>query len=177
MKTHNSRNNPPRTPKPIFSRRRRRCFLLRAGRPLPPDGRPPPGGRPPEPGGRPDPGGPPEPGGRPAPLPPLRAAVVRARPDGGTAGRPAPEPRVAPPPPPVLRVRAGAGRRTEPARGPTAEVSSWGGTREFLFPDSWWATTGVPVRSLASLAVDAGEDLLRQRPAGAAVTEGPAVTA
>src|SRR5215218_5423081 len=103
---------PATRPAKIFSRRLRRCFLFRGPLPLGPPGREPAGrgGR----GGR---------GGPPLPLP-LRAAVVRGRPPaGGRAGvRP-------PPPPPVLRVRVGAGRRTDPAREATGEVSSWVGTR------------------------------------------------
>src|SRR5687767_2006569 len=117
----------------IFSRRLRSCFLLRAAPrgllpllpPLPVAGRAP-AGRPPE--GRP-------PAGRPA-VPPLRDAVVRARPS-----RP-------PPPPPVLRARAGAGRRTDPARGATGEVSSWDGTREPLSDCRGSATGTAPVAAL-----------------------------
>src|SRR3954469_9005765 len=106
-------------PARILSRRLRRCFLLRPPLARLPDGRPlpPPGGplRPP-PAGRPD--CPPEDDAA------ARDAVVRARPP--LAGRRAPPPE---PPPPVLRVRAGGGRRTDPARGATGEVSSWDGTR------------------------------------------------
>src|SRR4051794_23391114 len=98
-------NRPPR----IFRRRLRRCFLERAAAPrgfavpLVPD-------PPPDRGGA---------------ARPLRAAVVRARPPGGGG-------REGLPPPPVGRERDGGGRRTEPARGATGEVSSWDGTREPL---------------------------------------------
>src|SRR5690349_19620865 len=98
----------------IFSRRLRRCFFERAALPF--------GLAPPR---VPDPPDPRAGAGR-----PLRAAVVRARPPAG--GRPEP-------PPPVGRERDGDGRRTEPARGATGEVSSWAGTREPLSGLSWSA--------------------------------------
>src|SRR3954449_1687240 len=126
-KTPTSTTRPATTAAAIVSRRRRRCFFVRppfGPRPFPaPLGGRLPGGRPP--GGRPPPEPPPEPppGGRPVPEPPpVRDAVVRARPP--PAGRRAPLP-----PPAPVRARAGGGRRTEPARGATGEVSSWGGTR------------------------------------------------
>src|SRR3954454_554382 len=116
---------PARRAAVIFSRRPRRCFFVRGALPrgffrgplppVPPPRDPPPGGR--LPGGRPPP---------PEDAAPLRDAVVRARPL--LAGFRAPP--AARPPPPVLPVRAGGGRRTEPARGGTGEVSSWKGTRE-----------------------------------------------
>src|SRR5688572_11629794 len=95
---------PANRPPTIFSRRPRFCFLVRAALPLVPvaPGR--------------------LPAGRGGWAVPVRDAVVRARAPAG--GRPDPRP-----PPPVLRVRAGGGRRTEPARGATGEVSSWDGTR------------------------------------------------
>src|SRR5688572_577858 len=112
----------------IFSRRRRFCF----GRTLPLPFLPLALAAPPRPaGGRPRPG---PPDGA-----PLRAAVVRPPrpPGGGLRGPPeppAPRPPLDPsdprPPPPVLRVRVVGGRRTEPARGATGEVSSCGGTRQ-----------------------------------------------
>src|SRR3954451_8453193 len=106
-------------PPAIFSRRLRRCFFDRVlpfGCPVP------------------------RPGGRPPDDAAVRAAVVRARPlpAGGRRGPPAPLPppeRPPPegrPPPPVGRLRTGGGRRTDPARGATGEVSSWLGTREPL---------------------------------------------
>jgi len=113
---------PASRPAVIFSLRLRRCFFVRValprgflrGPPLPPPPVPPP--RDPPPGGR-------LPGGRPPPPDagaPVREAVVRARPP--PAGFRAP-------PPAVLRVRAGGGRRTDPERGATGEVSSWDGTQ------------------------------------------------
>src|SRR5919202_2668441 len=58
---------------------------------------------------------------------PPRVAVVRTpRPAGGRPPRPAGG---RPPPPPPPAVRPDGGRRTEPLRGPTGEVSSWGGTQ------------------------------------------------
>src|SRR5687768_4907930 len=109
------------TPATILSLRLRRCFFDRAALPrgrVPPFREPPPA-----PAGRP-------PVGRPDDPAPVRAAVVRARPPAG--GLRAPLPPAPRPPPPVLRVRAGGGRRTDPARGATGEVSSWDGTREPL---------------------------------------------
>src|SRR4051812_42082181 len=134
-----SSTNRPRTPAiAILSRRRRRCFFDRGGLPLRPPG-PSPGGRL-RGGGLPPPPPPPVPPDAPpdAPPDPPRSAEVRPRPAGaprrGAGGVPRPPelppvPRpAAPPPPPVLRVRAVGGRRTEPARGATGEVSSWEGT-------------------------------------------------
>src|SRR3954462_15555760 len=117
----------------IWSRRLRRCFLFVRGALLrdPPRPEPPPPRDPPvrDAGGR-------LPGGRPPPPlcgTPERDAVVRARPPAaGLRAPPAPPtPPVPRPPPPVLLVRAGGGRRTEPARGATGEVSSWDGTQQF----------------------------------------------
>src|SRR4051812_22775461 len=108
MKTATSTRPPNRAPAAIFSRRRRRCFLVRAalppGRPLP--ALPLPAPRPPPPGGRlpPPPLPRPPPGPRPPPPPEdgraasrddavrPRLADVVPRPPG--VGRP--------PPPPVL---------------------------------------------------------------------------
>src|SRR5688500_12783187 len=123
---------PAMTAAASFSRRLRCCFLLRG--PLP---RGLPAGR----------AGPLPVGGRPAPLrggppDPVREAVVRARPPAG--GRPRPPA----PPPPVGRLRTGAGRRTDPARGATGEVSSWDGTREPLSDCRGSATGTAPVAAL-----------------------------
>src|ERR687890_295228 len=83
-----------------FSRRLRRCFLVRTALPE---------GRAPFAAG------------------PERDAVVRTpRPAGGRPPRPAGG---RPPPPLPPAVRPDGGRRTEPLRGPTGEVSSWGGTQ------------------------------------------------
>src|SRR3954467_12462966 len=119
MKTPSSTSMPAKRPPAIFSRRLRRCFFDRA---LPlglavTRG----GGRPPEEA-------------------PARAAVVRARPLPAAGRRAPPEPPEPPerpfpvgrPPPPVGRLRVGGGRRTDPARGATGEVSSWLGTRQPL---------------------------------------------
>src|SRR3954447_24839456 len=102
---------PARTPATIFSWRLRRCFFDRGPLGLPATFA---GPRPA--GGRPEP--PERAVGRPGA--PERDAVVRARP------LPADRPE---PPPPVGRERAGVGRRTDPARGATGEVSSCDGTR------------------------------------------------
>src|SRR3954453_4554286 len=109
MKTPRRTSIPASRPPTTFSRRLRRCFFERGpfplaevrGRPLPPPLRE-------------------------GPEPPVREAVVRARPPAG--GRPA----RSGPPPPVGRDRDGGGRLTDPARGATGEVSSWDGTREPL---------------------------------------------
>src|SRR4051794_17938176 len=82
-----------------FSRRPRRCFAVRTALPA---------------------------GRLPVAAAPPRGVVVRPpRPAGGRPPRPAGG-RPAPPPP---AVRPDGGRRTEPLRGPTGEVSSWGGTQ------------------------------------------------
>src|SRR3954462_5100107 len=97
----------------IFGRRRRPCCLLPAGFPFVVPFFVPVGRRAALPPARED------------DAPPDRELVVPPRPPAG--GRPAPaDPR---PPPPVLRVRTCGGRRTDPARGATGEVSSWDGTR------------------------------------------------
>src|SRR5687768_12938111 len=134
------------TPATILSLRLRRCFFERAALPR---GREPPFREPPPaPAGRLPVGRPPA--GRPDDPAPVRAAVVRARPPAG--GLRAPLPPAPRPPPPVLRVRAGGGRRTDPARGATGEVSSWDGTREPL-SDCRVRRRGGPCRSSASSAV------------------------
>src|SRR5215213_1883806 len=113
-KTPSSASIPARMPAAIVSLRRRRCFFERGGLPLRPLGRAPP--RDCADAGRACPVRGPLP-----PFPPEREAAVRPRPPAGARREPPPVPR---PPPPVLRVRAGGGRRTEPARGATGEVSS-----------------------------------------------------
>jgi hypothetical protein len=130
----------------IFSRRRRFCFFVRT-LPLPLAL-----AAPPRPAG-----------GRPRLGPfdgaPLRAAVVRPPrpPGGGLRGPPeppAPRPPLEPsdprPPPPVLRVRVVGGRRTEPARGATGEVSSCGGTRQNPSLAGRGRRRDVPGRSVSS---------------------------
>src|SRR3954452_786158 len=149
-KTLKSRISPARMPAIIFSRRRRPCCLLLAAFPFVvpfvvpffvPAGR-----RAALPPARED------------DVPPDREAVVPPRPPAG--GRPDPaDPR---PPPPVLGVRTGAGRRTDPARGATDEVSSWDGTRNPSLTgrcdESVSATGTFACRSVASSAVHARED-------------------
>src|SRR5919107_5620322 len=111
-----------------FSRRLRRCFLVRTAVPE---------GRAPFAAG------------------PERDAVVRApRPAGGRPPRPAAA-RAPPPLPPA--VRPDGGRRTEPLRGPTGEVSSWGGTQGPLSGQCLGGRAGLrrPAPRVASSAVRA----------------------
>src|SRR3954454_1347616 len=145
-KTLKSRISPARMPAIIFSRRRRPCCLLPAGFPFVVPFFVPVGRRAALPPARED------------DVPPDREAVVPPRLPAG--GRPDPaDPR---PPPPLLGVRTGAGRRTDPARGATGEVSSWDGTRNPSLTgrcdESVSATGTCPCRSVASSAVDARED-------------------
>src|SRR5688572_22154121 len=90
---------PAMTPSRALSRRLRRCFAVRAALPA---------GRAPFAVG-------PE---RDGAVRPPRPAGSRPLPAGGR-----------PPPPVPPAVRPDGGRRTEPLRGPTGEVSSWGGTQ------------------------------------------------
>src|SRR4051794_40368823 len=160
-------------PAVIFSLRLRRCCFVRGALPrgfrpepppVPPPRDPPPGGR--LPGGRPPP---------PEEAAPLRDAVVRARPL--LAGFRAPP--VARPPPPVLPVRAWGGRRTEPARGATGEVSSWNGTREPLSVSLWntsvSATGTTPVAAWRLALWKPGRTRGCGPSARTPVTEGPDV--
>src|SRR5947209_2127013 len=80
-----------------------------------------------------------------------------------------------PPPAPLRAARAGGGRRTDPARGATGEVSSWGGTRGPL--SGCGAGPGqAPVARVASSAVAAREAVRQQGTADARGTEGSAGT-